>query len=245
MTAQANGTVLIEQEKSLPIVPSSLFIAGYFGITFVRSAGQIPQSWSVIPVIETAWLNFLLVLGVIVWMRLRYIPLTHVGLGTFRPSRSLRNLVIGTMAIDYLAIGMVTPVLVGFFGETEAIARFQELPGNLPLLLLVLPLSWVIAFGEEFFFRGFLLTTLGEMLGASRFAWVAAVLMQAVAFGLIHLEQGPVQAISIAIGGVVFGFAYLFARTRLPGRMLWPLILAHGLNNTLGLMLLYSGAIVR
>ena len=190
-------------------------------------------------------MNFLLVLGVIVWMRLQYIPLTHVGFGTFQPSRSLRTLVIGTMAIDYLAIGIVTPVLVGFFGEAQSVARFQELPGNLPLLLLVLPLSWVVALGEEFFFRGFLLTALGEMLGASRVAWVAAVLIQAVAFGLIHIEQGPVQAISIGIGGVVFGFAYLFARTRLPGRMLWPLILAHGLNNTLGLILLSSGAIVR
>ncbi len=243
--ARAGNTTLLGQGMSLPVVPSLIFIVGYFAITFMRSDGWVPQGWSMIPIVETAWLNLLLVLGVIVWMRLRYIPLTHVGLGTFRPSRSLRNLVIGTMAIDYLAIGLVTPVLIVVFGDAEPVARFQELPGNLPLLLLILPLSWVIAFGEEFFFRGFMLTALGEMLGASRVAWVAAVLIQAVAFGLIHLEQGPVQAISIGVGGMVFGFSYLFARTRLPGRMLWPLILAHGLNNTLGLILLYSGAIVR
>ena len=96
------------------------------------------------------------------------------------------------------------------------------------------------AFGEEFFFRGFMLTAVAEILGASRAAWFAAVFIQAVGFGLIHFEQGPAQAISIGISGMVFGAAYLFAR-----KNLWPVILAHGINNTLGFILLYSGAIVR
>ena len=85
MDAQANKTSLIEKQKSLPVIPSLLFVVGYFGITFVRSAGWIPKSWSMIPIVETAWLNFLLVLGIIIWMRLQKIPLRNVGL--VQPSR--------------------------------------------------------------------------------------------------------------------------------------------------------------
>lgn len=96
------------------------------------------------------------------------------------------------------------------------------------------------AFGEEFFFRGFLLTVIAEALGASRAAWIAAVLVQAIGFGLVHAYQGPVQAISIGIGGAVYGGAFLVAK-----RNLWPVILAHGINDTLGLILLYAGVIVR
>ena len=83
MNTQADKTILVEKQKSLPVIPSLLFIVGYFGLSFVRGAGWIPKSWSVIPVVEAAWLNFLLVLGVIIWMRVQKIPLAHVGLGTF------------------------------------------------------------------------------------------------------------------------------------------------------------------
>jgi membrane protease YdiL (CAAX protease family) len=147
--------------------------------------------------------------------------------------------VAGTMAVDYLAIGIATPVLTRVFQDTQPIARFAEVPGNFPLLLILLPLSWLFAaFGEEFFFRGFLMTAIAEALGASRTAWITALVLQAIAFGLVHAYQGPVQAISIGIGGAVYGAAFL-----LGGRNLWPLILAHGLNDTLGFILLFAGVI--
>jgi hypothetical protein len=149
--------------------------------------------------------------------------------------------VLGTMAVDSVAVGIMSPFLSSAFGEAPQVDRFADLPGNLPLLLKLLPAAWLIAaFGEEFFFRGFLLTGIAGVLGRSRAAWVTAVLAQAVAFGLIHAYQGPAQAISIGIGGAVYGGAFLLAR-----RNLWPLILAHGLNDTIGLILLYSGLIQR
>ena len=123
--------------------------------------------------------------------------------------------------------------------ETPRLSRFSEVPGNLPLLLTILPLVWLIAaFSEEFFFRGFLLTRLAELFGETRWAWVAAVLLQAVAFGAIHAYQGPVGMILIGIGGLVYGAAFV-----LIGRNLWPLILAHGINDSLGFILLYAGVI--
>jgi hypothetical protein len=230
---------LTEKQKLLPGIVSLSFVGGYFGLSFARSAGWVPESWSLIPVVEAAWLNFLVVLAVIIWMRIQKVPLAHYGLGGFKPSRLLLIWALGTMAIDTLAIGIATPALSSVFGEAQQVARFDDLPGNLPLLLILLPITWIIAaFGEEFFFRGFLLTTIAEVLGASRAAWITAVICQAIAFGFIHAYQGPAQAISIGIGGAVYGAAFLLAK-----RNLWPLIVAHGLNDTLGFIFLYSGII--
>jgi hypothetical protein len=174
-------------------------------------------------------------------MRAVKIPLARIGLEAFKPSRRLLMLVVATIAVDSLVVGAALPILSNMFGDAPQVARFADVPGNLPLLLKLLPAVWLIAaFGEEFFFRGFLLTGIAGVLGGSRAAWITAVLAQAVAFGLIHAYQGPAQAISIGIGGAVYGGAFLLAR-----RNLWPLIFAHGLNDTLGLVLLYSGVIQR
>ena len=230
-----------EKQKPLSGIAFLLFVGGYFGLTFARRAGWIAESWSLIPVVETAWLNFLVVLAAIIWMKIQKIPLSRVGLGTFKPTRTLLMWVAGTMAVDSVAVGLAAPVLASVFGEAPQVVRFAELPGNLPLLLMLLPMTWLIAaFGEEFFFRGFLMTAIAEVLGGSRAAWISALVAQAVAFGLIHAYQGPAQAISIGIGGAIYGAAFLLAR-----RNLWPLILAHGVNDTLGFIFLYSGVIQR
>ena len=232
---------LTDKPPRLPVMASIIFVGTYFGFSFARHSGQVPDSWSLMPVVETAWLNFLIVLATIFWMRARKISLVTVGLAPFKPARSLLMWTLVVMAIDTLAIGLATPPLTSIFGETPQVARFDELPGNLPLLLVLLPVIWLFgAFGEEFFFRGFLLTTIAWLLGGTRAAWIAAVALQALAFGLVHAYQGPTQAISIGIGGAVYGAAFLFA-----GKNLWPVILAHGFNDTLGFILLYSGVIQR
>ena len=122
--------VLTEKQKLLPSVASWLFVGGYFGLTFARSAGWIPESWSLIPIVETAWLNFLVVLAAIIWMRVKKIPLAHVGLGAFQPSRSLLMWVVGTMVIDSLAIGIATPALTSAFGEAPRAMAGLEISPN-------------------------------------------------------------------------------------------------------------------
>jgi len=226
-------------QRTLVGVVPILLVAVYFSLTVARSNGWVPASWSLMPVVETAWLNFLVVLALLVWLRQRRIPLARIGFVPFPAVRWLIAFVFATMAIDALAIGLATPMLESLFGPAAPVARFDDVPGNLPLLLLLLPSVWLLGgFGEEIFFRGLLLTLVAQLLGGSRSAWLAAVLIQGVAFGLAHSYQGPVQAISIGIGGVVYGGAFVLA-----GRNLWPVIVAHGVNDTLGLIFLYSGLI--
>ena len=76
-------------------------------------------------------------------------------------------------------------------------------------------------------------------LSAQTFSGAAAldaVIGQAVAFGLAHFYQGPVGMFPIAVGAVLYGTASVAW-----GRNLWPVMIAHGLVDTLGFTMLYLG----
>jgi membrane protease YdiL (CAAX protease family) len=99
------------------------------------------------------------------------------------------------------------------------------------LLLLLVALSWTLgAFAEELAFRGFLLTRLREVLGKGPVALAVGVLVSSLLFGVLHSEQGLVGVVVVALDGVAFCALRLYYGT------LWAAVLAHGFNNTLGLM---------
>ena len=70
----------------------------------------------------------------------------------------------------------------------------------------------------------------------TRLAWGLAVVGQAMIFGVVHAVQSPVGMLKVGLIGLVFGLAYLVT-----GRNLWPLILAHGLIDSLDMFSHYSG----
>lgn len=73
-------------------------------------------------------------------------------------------------------------------------------------------------------------------LGEGRSAWIIAVLLQAVVFGFVQIYQGPAGAAGATISGLVFGILTVAGRGSI-----WPAALAHGVNNTIGLTVLYHG----
>jgi membrane protease YdiL (CAAX protease family) len=96
---------------------------------------------------------------------------------------------------------------------------------------------WTLAaVGEEISYRGYLTLRGADALGASKTAWVIATIAAAVLFGLGHYYKGPVGMVDSGVAGLILGAAYL-----LSGRCLWTAILAHGLIDTTGVLLLYSG----
>ena len=114
---------------------------------------------------------------------------------------------------------------------------FAPLKGNLSLFLFLLPFVWLFAaFGEEFFYRGYLMTRFAQFMGETRLAWGVALVAQAILFGAAHAYQGPVGMVGTALLGAISGAATLLWR-----RNLWPAIIAHGLQDTLGFTLLYLG----
>jgi membrane protease YdiL (CAAX protease family) len=108
--------------------------------------------------------------------------------------------------------------------------------GNTPAFLLWLTIGWVVGgFIEECLFRGYITDRVATLLGNGAFAIAVAVVAQALLFGSMHLYQGAFGALSATMFALVNGVFYVLA-----GRNLWPLIVVHGLWNTVGIWGVYS-----
>ena len=65
----------------------------------------------------------------------------------------------------------------------------------------------------------------------TQLTWAIAIVGQAIIFGLVHAYQSPAGMIKVGLIGLVFGISYLAVK-----RNLWPLILAHGLIDSLDMI---------
>ena len=129
------------------------------------------------------------------------------------------------------------PTLQRVLGYWPDLTAFNDLVGNATLLAIYLALNWILAaFGEETVWRGYALPRAAEFLGSGTRAWVLALVIVNVAFGLAHLYQGPSGVIQATVGGVLLGALYL-----LTGRNLVAPIVAHGLGNSIDFTVMYLG----
>jgi membrane protease YdiL (CAAX protease family) len=116
--------------------------------------------------------------------------------------------------------------------------RWGDVEGNLPIYLLWLGIVWTsAAFGEEMFFRGFLITKLEAVFNDVRFATVFAVVLPALLFGFVHFYyQGLRGLLMTGMIGLAFGICFILFK-----RSLWPIILVHGVVDTIGFTGRYLG----
>ena len=118
------------------------------------------------------------------------------------------------------------------------VAQLGELSGNLPRLAGWLAIAWTTAaVGEELLFRGFLQNRLTTLFRGGAGGEAAAIALQATLFGFAHMAFGTRGAVTAGVVAVIYGIVY-----RVSGRNLWPLIVAHGLTDTVSLVALYFGA---
>lgn len=164
-------------------------------------------------------------------------PLRAVGFGLpFRPMLYLLMAAVG-VALLQLSGALLEPVWERIFGSGRDLARFAAVGGSLPQLLAVLAFSWTAAaFGEELAFRILLMRGVAFALGDSRVAFAIALIVQAVLFGFVHAYQGPAGIAGTMTSGLIYGALTLVARGSI-----WPAALAHGINNTIGLIAIYQG----
>ncbi len=161
--------------------------------------------------------------------------------GLIKPESLWKTLLVAIIA--YVAVMGTITVAASFvlnvLGERPDVSRFNNIQSNLPLLLLWLLLSWIIGgFGEELIFRGFLMNRLAQVFGGTRVAWAAALVLQAVIFGLGHSYQGAIGIIVTGVTGLAMGAIYLIVKRRL-----WIPIIRHGINDSVGFILLFFGVI--
>lgn len=136
---------------------------------------------------------------------------------------------LGAFVIEPLAARAWPPIVAP--RGTEAIAH------SLPAALSALALVWTFAaFGEEIGYRGYIMDRAAQALGGGRAAWLTALALSALLFGLGHFYKGPAGIVDSGVAGLILGAAYL-----LSGRCLWTCVLAHGLIDTAGVALVYLG----
>lgn len=163
------------------------------------------------------------------------------GVGFRVPIKALRALGLGVLGIVLLQVSAQTlhPLMEQALGTGRDLSRFADVAGNPAELMRLVVFSWLFAaFGEEIAFRIALMRGLSISFGGDRNARIVALLVQAVIFGLVHLYQGPAGVSGAFISGLVFGAVTLLGRGSI-----WPAAIAHGGNNTLGLLAVYFGVL--
>jgi membrane protease YdiL (CAAX protease family) len=174
------------------------------------------------------------------WMSLRLRRVPWRDIGFTRPTHPLRTVVIGTITgvvFQFASLYALEPLLARMTGALPDASLFSSLRGNVSELLITLLIVWSLAaFGEEITFRGYLTTRVRDLFGPGRYTWALAVIVTSVLFGMTHLYQGGSGVLENIVAGLVFGALYLGA-----GRNLMATIIAHGVFDTVGAMLLFLG----
>ncbi|MFN2510414.1 MAG: lysostaphin resistance A-like protein [Pyrinomonadaceae bacterium] len=161
-------------------------------------------------------------------------------LGLRRPTSWRNTLLLGVgigVGYQYFSLYVLEPLIARATGNLPDVSQFAPLIGNTFFLFLSLIVSWTLAaFGEELVYRGYLMNRVADLVGANRAGWLISLIVVSILFGVSHLYQGTSGIIVITLHGLLLGALYLAT-----GRNLWVPIIAHGLNDTVGFILIYLG----
>jgi len=161
-------------------------------------------------------------------------------LGLRRPTSWRNTLLLGVavgVGYQYFSLYVLEPLIARVTGSLPDVSQFAPLVGNTFFLFLSLIVSWTLAaFGEELVFRGYLMNRVADLVGSNRSGWLISLIVVSILFGITHLYQGTSGIIVITVTGLLLGALYLAT-----GRNLWIPIIAHGVNDTVGFILIYLG----
>jgi membrane protease YdiL (CAAX protease family) len=208
----------------------SLLAAGELALaTVICLAASV---FDILPLSETPWL---LLVG---WISLRLRRVGWRGVGLVSPGSWRRAVLVSVAAavvLQLLSTFVTEPILTALTGQSTDLSMFRPLVGNVGWLLVGLLVVWTLAaFGEELVYRGYILNRAADLGGRSRAAWIVALVCVSVGFGLGHLYQGPTGVVDSTVSGLLLGGLYLAFN-----RNLWIPILTHGFTDTIALFLVF------
>ena len=169
---------------------------------------------------------------VFVWARQSNTPLRALGFKT--PRHPAATLLAG------LAIGIVLKlalksIVMPLLGAPAMNQTYDYLVGNaaaLPWLIATILIS--ATFGEEVFFRGYLFERLGALLGTSRAALFATVLLTTALFAFGHYhDQGLPGVEQATMTGLVLGGIYAWRKE------IWLPMIVHAAYDLTAILLIY------
>ncbi len=212
-----------------------IFGLGLTLMGILRWAGQ--QDNFLTPLTSLATPGYILITAVLAVLLLRRgLPLSKAGFG-HRPDLRQLFLFVAALALLRAFAHTLAPLIEDLLGQGRNLERFSDVEGSTASFWALMATNWTLAaFGEEFSYRILLMRSLAHVLGDSRQARIAAVLIQAVLFGFIHVYQGPAGVVGATFTGLVLGTTVILARWSI-----WPVALAHGANNTFGIIQLFQG----
>ncbi len=180
---------------------------------------------------------FLLFLGWIS-LRLRGVPWKQIGFTRYRTwsTTLLLGISLG-VGLELFDLFGKQPLLSRILGKPPDLSHFRALAHNVKLALLMLLLVWTIAaFGEELVYRGYLMNRLVDLGRGTRTAWIVSLVLISPLFGLAHSYQGITGIIEEGSDGLILALMYLAC-----GRNLAVPIVAHGVCDTIDILLLFLG----
>ncbi len=171
-------------------------------------------------------------------MRVRGVKWRDIGFVRYRNWQVtlIFGIVAGAVAETFQLL-ITQPLLARLTGKQPGLADFRVLTGNVKWTLIALALTWTLAaFGEELVWRGYLMNRVAGLGKRTRLAWICSLLVVNAVFGLSHSNQGVTGIIEEGIAGVLLGFMYLGT-----GRNLAVPIVAHGVQDTIDMILIFFG----
>ena len=202
-------------------------LAVFAAIFWADWAGYIPLS-KTIELFIAAW----------IFLALRGVKWKAVGFSAPKNWRTLAfvGLIAGVVywLIEFFG---TQQLLLSLTGELPDLHEFDDVVGDLKLLLIYIGLNFVLAaLGEELVWRGYAMPRVAALFGGSGAAWVGALILVNVGFGLAHAYQGVPGVVEAGVGGVLYGIVYLAT-----GRNLIAPMVCHFTSNSIDFTLMYLG----
>jgi len=188
----------------------------------------------IIPVDET------LPIFLLGWLSLWLRRVGWSGIGLRRPASWSRVVGLGIatgVLLQVLSEFVTEPLIARLTHQVADMSEFAPLVGNLKLAGVYLVLVWTwAAFGEELTYRGYVLNRAADLGGRTGLAWALGLVLVMGLFGFGHSYQGLAGMIDTGIHGLLLGILYLAS-----GRNLWPCVIAHGVCDSAGIVLIFFG----
>ena len=162
---------------------------------------------------------------------------SYFGISSPNWGKSILSALGYTLLIIIFIDMLLTPIVEHYTHTPHDLSSLEFLKGNLLNLLLFMLFMWVIAaFGEELFFRGYIMKRLAALFGNSDSAWMLGAILSSAAFGIVHFYQGISGIITTGSVGLIMALAFYQNRKNLVVCML-----IHGIYDMFGLTMIYLG----
>ena len=177
----------------------------------------------------------LLIASQSLWVR----GLGWADVGLRRPASVSRALLLAAAAAPVILVAVrfvIVPAAERLAGVPLDLSALGE-AGDARAYSMWLAQAWTLAaFGEEMVFRGYLIRRVSDLAGDSLAGLTTAIVISSCLFGLAHAYQGWAGVIATGTIGALMAILYFVSR-----RNLWPVIVCHGLVDTVAVTLIYAG----